>query len=714
MKYDEARDRILGIFKGAARSALSAGDIADRLGLRGGRRKKLDGWIARMAKEGLLAREPGNRYRLPWGRDVYSGRVSFSRSGRGFVAVPGGEIVVEKDALRTALPGDRVKVVLTQGVERRGSAGRRASDRQQGRVVAIEERSERDVVGTLRRRGGKWTVIPFDPAYPQPFAVSSPERAKDGDRVIVRFSGWLQSAGRPEGRITEVIGPADDPSLDTLSVIRQYALRDEFPAPVVREAETASQRRNDPGRRVDLRDRLVITIDPLRARDFDDALSLERGRDGCLVLGVHIADVSHFVLPGTHLDREARERGTSVYFPDKVLPMLPEQLSNGECSLNPGVDRLAFSVFLRLDARGAVSGRSFAKTIIRSSARLTYEEALEHLEGGVRTGRKRPAGRAAAVVRLLHDLNAIAQNMRRRRFEGGALDLDSPECEIVMGPNGMMTDIRPVPNDISHQLVEECMIAANEAVAAEIVSRGYPVLARVHDPPKEEKLQDLECELENLGFRFGSLAGKGRLSSFLASVSNHPLGEHVKMLVLRSMNRAMYAAEERGHFGLAKAHYSHFTSPIRRYADLVMHRQLAACLAGAGRPAYSREELARLAAECTEADWRAEEAERRLVELKKYRFLAREAASGAAPARDAVVVSVAGFGVFVELQGWQMQGLVAFRDRGEQSWRGGAGGRSRRQALYSLRPGDKLKVRVLRVDEERHRIDFALVEPGME
>ena len=490
--------------------------------------------------------------------------------------------------------------------------------------------------------------------------------------------------------------------------MRQYSLPERFPRTVLKEAEKVAKL--PAGRRLDLRRKFVFTCDPATARDFDDALSLEKDSEGRRVLGVHIADVSHYVRQGSALDREAAKRSTSVYLVDKVVPMLPETLCDGICSLLPHQDRLAFSAFLTFDAEGRCVKRSFAKTLIRSKARFTYEQVMAAIEG-----RRRKADDEDGSVwtlkpqvrRLLREVSRLAQQLRRNRFAQGALDMEVPEVEILLDANGEMTGLASRPYDESHQMVEECMVAANSAVAQELWTKGIKILARLHEPPAPEKIAELKDNLRLLGLDSKRI-DPGRpesVAEFLSSVRSHPLAGMLNVMVLRSLKRACYSARAMGHFGLAKRYYAHFTSPIRRYPDLVLHRQLAAYLEGGGR--MDQRALDSIAEHCSAQEQNADEAERALDEIKKFRYLAAAARKGSgAPAYDAVVGRVASFGLFVDVPEMAVGGLVHVSRLSRRyvrydSYRGAlvAGGES-----WKL--GDRIKVRVLSVDFKNRWVDF--------
>ncbi len=477
---------------------------------------------------------------------------------------------------------------------------------------------------------------------------------------------------------------------DTASVMRFYRLPRTFPASALKEAKALAM--DKPGKRLDLRKKFIFTCDPASARDYDDALSLETDRRGNRVLGVHIADVSQFVRPGSALDREAYRRSTSVYLCDRVVPMLPEELSNGLCSLVPNEDRLAFSVFMTFDRNGAMIHRAFAKSIIRSRARYTYEEVM----GLIRSHRDR----------RLSALSELAQQLRATRFASGALDLEVPEAEVRLDADGEIADIVTRPYDEAHQMIEECMVAANEAVAKELWTKGVRILTRLHEPPDEEKLLTLRAELRGLGVKMGNVANPKVFAQFLRKIKSHPLYPTISTMVLRSMKRAVYDSRTIGHFGLAKRHYAHFTSPIRRYPDLTLHRQLAAHLEGRNAKVPPNL-LTRWAAHASESEERATEAERALVEIKKYRLLEAQLKSRATSEYEAVVSKCTPFGCFVEIPELLISGLVHISrlstrfvrfNESDQSLSAGGG--------KSWRAGDRLKVRVEKVDFRQRRIDF--------
>ena len=499
--------------------------------------------------------------------------------------------------------------------------------------------------------------------------------------------------------------PGRTPREDTAAVMKFYRLPKAFPPAALEEACRIARGAIPAKGRLDLRKKFIFTCDPESARDFDDALSLETDRRGNRVLGVHIADVSHYVKPGSALDREAYRRGTSVYLCDRVVPMLPEELSNGVCSLVPGEDRLAFSVFMTFDRSGEMVRREFAKSVIRSRARFTYEQVMAVIRGG----RASVAGVGPKELRTVRAIAALAMDLRSRRFAAGALDIEIPEAEVALDRDGELESIISRPYDESHQMVEECMVAANEAVAKELWTRGIRILARLHEPPDPEKLLMLRAELKSIGVKAGNLENPKVMAQFLASVKGHPLYPTIAMMVLRSMKRAVYDASTIGHFGLAKRYYAHFTSPIRRYPDLTLHRQLAAWLEKRDAKVPPKL-LAKWAEHTSEREEIAAEAERGLLEIKKFRLLDDQLSTRQILDYDAVVTKCAPFGCFVEIPELAVSGLVHVSllsrkfvrfNESDQTLSSPGGG--------SWRVGDRMRVHVARVDFDARRVDFVPV-----
>ncbi len=691
---------ILHLFETEPEHAWSAKEISRTLGFRGKQISRLHDLLQQMVRSGEIVQiRKGNAYTLGKQADLVTGALRMVRNGAGNVTdrETGKFIWVESEDLGTALPGDLVTVRLY-----------RSGGDSKGKVIKIVERTQRDVVGTLMTTGKFLYVVPLNPVYRKDFYVPTTNGAKQGDRVVVRFTGWENRFVAPEGEIVDVIGPADQPSLDTLVVMKQFDLPEAFPAEVIDEAEKVAQRLSRPGKREDLRQRYIVTVDPATARDFDDAISLEIDVDGNRVLGVHIADVSHFVREESPLDREARERGTSVYLVDKVIPMLPEQLSNGVCSLRPDEDRLTFSAFLTFDVKGRMIARHFAKSRIRSSLRLNYEQAMAIISDQQPEGLTEVPEKAR---QLLKETWQLAAQLRAHRFSMAALDLEVPEVEVVLDDQSRMTGLMTRPYDESHQLIEECMVAANEAVATELWTRGIKILARLHEPPDEEKMEELQANLTILGFHPGDLSDPKRLAKFLKDTETHPLRYHAHMLVLRSMKRAIYSADKIGHFGLAKSYYAHFTSPIRRYPDLVLHRQLANYLDGKGGK-MPQPYLVQTAFLTTEREQVADDASRQLIEIKKFRFLQQQVDAREPIVYRAVVAKCTNYGVFIDIADLAMGGMIHISNLAKQFVRFNPANESLSAGQTIYRVGTVLQVQVASVDFNQRRADFVLADEG--
>lgn len=494
---------------------------------------------------------------------------------------------------------------------------------------------------------------------------------------------------------------------DIQAVMKTYKLPKAFPTEVLAEAASLDSGKGsrsvttDLAGRLDLRKKFIFTCDPVTAKDYDDALSFEKGPKGTRVLGVHIADVSHYVKPGSAIDKEAYRRSTSVYFPGKVIPMLPEALSNGLCSLVPNEDRLAFSVFMTFDQEGEMVKRSFAKSVIRSQARFTYEQVM-----GIIKGNRPDEKIKSRQVKLIQEINRLAQQLRAKRFAAGALDLEIPEPEVMLDAAGDMQGIELRPYDESHQMIEECMVAANEAVAKELWTKGVKILARLHEPPEPDRVEMLRADLRALGIRVGNITNPRVFAQFLQTIKKHPLYETISVMILRSMKKAVYDSVSMGHFGLAKKYYAHFTSPIRRYPDLTLHRQLADYIAKreAKRPPNL---LAKWAEHTSFAEERAAEAEREVLEMKKYRLLEDELAARMPVEYEAVVSKCMPFGCFVEIPSIMVSGLIHVNhlsrrfvkfNEYDHSLSAPGGGK--------WRIGDRIKVRCVKVDFANRRIDF--------
>ncbi len=707
------REQILALLRRKDYQPLDKSDIARKLGLKGRERVALRHNLRELERAGEIARIRKNLYVLPAEADLVTGKLSIHRAGYGFLTSekPGQpDIFIAAENTGTAMHGDRVVARISRDLPYERAKGRR-----EGRVIRILEQARDTIVGTLQHSRNFYYVVPDDPRIVHDIYVRptgdrrSQTAATVGDKVIVRLETWESRHVNPEGEIIEVLGPASAPGVDTLSIIRRCGLPTEFPSEALKEADEipeeidAQQLKG----REDLRDKFIVTIDPEDARDFDDAIHVEKLENSGRLLGVHIADVAAYVEPDSALDREARRRGNSVYLPDRVIPMLPERLSNGVCSLNPGVDRLTHSVFIHFDRNGVARSARFARSVIRSAHRLTYKQAYAILKSAPRDG----------LSQRLHIAWELAALLRRKRFQHGALDLDFPEVKVLVDQDGYPVRLERIENDESHQLIEEFMLAANEAVARELKKRAIPTIYRVHENPDLEKLAEYREFALSFNYKVGDLTHRPELQRLLASFRGKPEEQALKVALLKSLKRARYAPQPLGHYGLAKANYLHFTSPIRRYADLVVHRALGRIGAlrrpnAAARRSYDHDmsEIASIAEHISITERTAADAEIDAAQMKKLEFFQRQLDERNPQIFRAAIVDVRNYGLMVELPDALVTGLVHVSSLTDDFYlfdvarRQLIGRRSRKR--FSV--GDEVSVFVARVDVFKRQIDFAI------
>jgi len=728
--------------------------LARELGPRIASRVELETLLARLLARGDLIETRSGHFAATRGnREFAVGRLSLHRDGYGFLISDrplegiSGDIYIPADSAQKAMHGDRVVVRIA-----RIEAGGRAD----GEVVKILKRAHPTVVGEFRigRRGfylvphderlHDWIDIPdelaipdpgaqIDRVGPKPLEITDPEKL-DGMIINVELLEYPQHGEHGVGRVIEILGSPDDFGIDVEIVIRKFHLPHRFPPDVVEQAESVAGviASWELVGREDFRDLDVVTIDGETARDFDDAVWVDRLANGNYALHVHIADVSHYVQPGSPIDAEARLRGTSVYFPDRAVPMLPFELSTNICSLNPHLDRLVLSALMELDNRGDMVAQKFVRGVIRSAERMTYTDVHLLLEGDEKLrGRYRPL---AARFELMREL---AEILNRKRVRRGSIDFDLPEPLIEFDEWGAMTGVVRAPRNIAHRIIEEFMLAANEAVAAHLQATGLPSIYRIHEPPDPKRVMEFEEVAAHFGYSLGVgaipvrkfayadkrrdghkirreivLPGEVKISprqyqKLVAKVEGKPEERILSYLMLRSLKQARYSADNVGHFALAADTYTHFTSPIRRYPDLIVHRLLTAALDG--RTYSSAAELSAVADESSQSERRAAEAERELVEWKKTKFMADRVGDEF----DALIISTTKYGLFVELTDLFIEGLVPIdslpgdRYTYHENVRKIVGQRSRRE--FSI--GDRVRVLLERVDTVERKLQFSLAEP---
>ena len=668
--------------------------------------------LRQLVASGALVETRGGQYGLPERMDLVVGRLSMAPGGFGFVHAerPGSgavnEVYVAGLHLNEAMHGDRV----VARVERA-----RPGDRPEGRVLRVLERAQTTLVGRFDvDASGMRFVVPFDRRVTMDVIVPKGEErhAQPGEMVAIEITRWPTPTRGPVGRVIERIGSLDVPGVDVTIVLRKHAIPDAHGEAALQEARRLGTRirPRDLEGRTDFRDRHVVTIDGEHARDFDDAISIERLPNGHVWLGVHVADVAHYVAEGSALDLEARERGTSVYFPDRAVHMFPGDLATGLCSLNPHVDRLVQSCLMEVDARGQVVRYEMHDGVICSGARMTYTDVNAILTDRDPELRQRFAA-LVPTFELMHELFEVLHARRTRR---GSIDFDLPEPEVHLDAQGLVSDIVASERNVAHRLIEEFMLLANETVAQHLHELGFPSVYRVHEKPDPLKVAEFDAFVSTLGYSLDVSPESVRPRHFQRLVQRMQGKREEKpiaFLMLRTMQKARYDVENLGHFGLAASSYTHFTSPIRRYPDLLVHRALRAsreAVLDEDLAAERRDELSEVARQSSERERRADEAERELLQWKQVRFMAGKVGEEF----EGYVTGVAPFGLFVELADHFVEGLVHVSSMSDDYYRYIERAHQLRgeHTHRTYRLGDRVEVRVARADLERRQVDLVLVD----
>lgn len=753
MKSDIRKD-LLDFMKSKSYTPLTLPQIATALGLSrkacAPLRKAMDSLIA----DGTAAKVKGDRYGLSGDLNLLAGTIAFRQRGGAFLDVPGSDerIEIRPEDTGVALNSDKVlaRLLPDSFKPRRGRNGRRDWNAanygvRYAKVIRILERANSKVVGTLRRSYSFWHVVPDDPKFFYDVIVSDPAKSgvvpppKENDKVVVRLNEWVQKHMNPTGEIVENLGESHTPMAEYRSILVKYDLSETFPEDVEKCADSVPSEvsARDISGRFDARSIPTITIDPEDAKDFDDAISLRPAEGGNYEVGVHIADVSKYVKLSSPLDREAAKRGNSTYLVGTVIPMLPFKLSNGICSLVEDEDRLVKSVFLTVSPNGNILGAHFANSVIRSSKRLSYEQAhaLITLDNLGEAAAVRPpenyetafSGKdltelspesLAALQKMVRTLWGIASGMRQRRMKEGSLDLNMPEFKIFCDKDGYADRIEKIEYNESHQLVEEFMLAANREVSKALFGAKIPYISRVHDEPDPDKLSELRDELEPFGIECGDLTSRREIIKLLEQINAHPQAYILKTMFLRSLKRAEYRASPDGHYGLYMRFYAHFTSPIRRYADLTVHRCFDRMLWERKIPtapkyapaALAKTELEAVAEAITRTEGNSTEAERESHKIKLMEYFERRIGKG--NAFEAIVTSLSNHGFFVDLTQSQAYGFVHLRTLHDDIYHLSDDGtelRGRRTGT-TFRAGDKVYVDVESVDRFKRQIDFRLAD----
>lgn len=639
------------------------------------------------------------------------GTIAVTKQGMGFVTADGfaEDILIPPGFLGTALNGDTVEVSLFAQT----SKAREEGKRREGEVLRVLTRAKETLVGTLEQRRKTYAVVPDDRKFPVDVAVDAADllHAQPGDKVVVQVRTWGGSRLSPEGVVVEVLGRAGEVQAELLSVAREFKLPLRFPSEIEAAAEAIPTTIGEAEirRRLDFRNEICFTIDPEDAKDFDDAVSLDPLPGGLARLGVHIADVSAYVIEGSELDQEAYRRGTSVYFPNMVIPMLPEQLSNIVCSLRPNEDRLAFSVFMTVTPKGEVRDYEIRETVIRSVRRFTYEEVEAVLQGGA-------SDFPAAILDRLKAMHELSATLTKKRMKEGSIDFESSEAKFRFDRSGKPVEIIKKARLASHRLVEEFMLLANKVVATHIglarkEEHAKPFLYRIHDSPDPDRIRELAAFVERMGFKLnleGGVSSKA-LQKLLDQVRGTEVENVINEVALRSMAKAVYSERNIGHYGLAFDYYSHFTSPIRRYPDLVIHRLLKEYQ---GRVERSRREhlLQRLPDVARHSSLRervAVEAERAAVKVMQVEYMKRHLGDEF----EGVISGATRFGMFVEINDLLVEGMIHVRDLEDDYYvydeKNYALMGRRTGKRYRL--GDSVRLKVVRVNAEEREIDFTIV-----
>ncbi|MEX1258440.1 MAG: ribonuclease R [Gemmatimonadota bacterium] len=691
-------DEVIAALRESRRGPVKPKDLARLLDVPQAQYRAFRELLRRLEQGGELYRVKGNRYAIPDKINLVVGTLQITRSGDAFLRPDQPrqkDLFIPAANLASGMDGDRV----TARIESR-PRGLSAV----GRVLKVLDRAHPTIVGTFHRARNLAFVAPLDPRLSRDVLLPGGEAggAREGDVVVVRIVHFGDRRLNAGGEIERVLGGMEDPGVDVLAILYGHGLKAEFPSEVETAAREAAHRLRTPGERKDHKNLHVFTIDPSDAKDHDDALSVTPAGPGTWEVGVHIADVSHFVEEGSPLDLEAFHRGTSVYLVDQVVPMLPHHLSSDLCSLRKGTDRLAVSLFLRMDEEGRVRGHRFERSWIRCAHALDYDLVQDVLSGQATVDE--------VTDDALRTLDRLAKALRGKRKDRGSLDFDLPEARVILDAEGAPVDIlRRVQMD-SHRLIEDFMILANEVVAREAESRGLPIPFRIHEPPAEDRGDELRAFLNSIGHSVpkGKLRPK-ILQEILSRTEGRPEGPLVSTVVLKSMTRARYDAENLGHFGLASKAYTHFTSPIRRYPDLALHRVVVRSLVQGREPheRWGAPYLDEMTARSSERERIAQKAERDSVELKKVEFMRRHLGSEF----DGTISGVTTFGFFVLLDRFFVEGLVHVSALGDDYYVFQpesytlAGTRTKRRYRLS----DRVRIQVARVSKEERRIDFLLV-----
>ena len=696
------KKKIISFFKKNSGRQFKSKEIARRLDIGTDHEySSLKAVLHGLTEEGFLSKS-GKRYRLAQvlKSNVIKGELQIINGSYGFVIPDNArmnDIFIASRNLGTAFSGDTVEVVLFAKQKGRNI---------EGQIINVVKRKRSEYIGTLKKSKSFYYIAPDDPGIYRNIYIDKEDLkgANPGEKVIVGSLLWENSMRNPEGKVTEVIGKAGSLDAEIVSIAKEFNLDYKFSPKTLGEAESIIPEIDlaETAKRKDYRNKTVFTIDPEDAKDFDDALSIEKLDNGNFSVGVHIADVGHYVKPGTNIDKQARKRGNSVYLVGEVIPMLPEKLSNNICSLVPGEDRLTYSVIIEITGRGKVTGYEIAKTVIKSKKRFTYDEVQEIIDAG-----------KGEFYGEVSTLNSLAVTLRKKRIREGSIEFNTPEVKFELDKNG--NPVRVFKREIksSNMLVEEFMLLANKITAKHIGApqKGgiKPFVYRVHDLPDEEKINEFAKFVKSLGYSFNprSNARINQFQNLMNSVKGREEEALINELAVRSMAKAVYSVKNIGHYGLGFKYYTHFTSPIRRYSDLIVHRLLFKYINGSGGANYSPEELEKISNHISDCERNATEAERLSVKLKQIEFMSQHVGEEF----HAIISGLTHFGIFVKVSDTLAEGLIRLRDLEGDFYvydekKYALIGRATKK---QFRLGDYINVKLIRADLEKSELDFIIV-----